>query len=75
MLICEKCGATFDEPKIIKELHPYGMGTAAEEWAVCPHCESTSIAEAQLCKRCDTYVVELLDGELCECCCGDLYGE
>lgn len=75
MLICEECNATFDEPKIIEEPHPYGMGYAAERWAVCPDCGSTSITEAKLCKRCDTYVAELVDDELCDCCCGDLYGE
>jgi len=42
---CEDCGYIFDEPKIIYERHPYGMGYATEEFAVCPHCKSTSFVE------------------------------
>ena len=68
MLICEECNTTFDNPKIINEYHPYGMGYAAERWAVCPHCESTSIAEALLCKNCENYFTELVEDDLCEGC-------
>ena len=42
---CEECGYIFDEPKIIYERHPYGMGYATEEFAVCPCCKSTSFEE------------------------------
>ena len=75
MWICEDCGAVFDEAKIIEEHHPYGMTYATEYWAACPHCESTNIEEARFCERCERYVVELQDGELCDVCYEDMYGE
>ena len=61
MLICNECGAVFEEPKIIAEKHPYGMSYATEHWAVCPHCDSTDIQDAQRCTRCESYVAELRD--------------
>lgn len=75
MFFCEDCGLVFEEPKTIYEHHPYGMGTAAEEWHVCPHCKSPNIAEAKQCNCCGEYFAELEDGDLCDVCYGDLYGE
>ena len=72
MFICNECGELFEEPKIIEEHHPYGMGYATEEWAVCPHCKETDFQEAKQCSRCGEYVAELEDG-LCDVCYGDMY--
>lgn len=74
MYICNNCGEVFEDCKIIKEHHPYGMGTATESWAVCPHCEDTDIQEAKKCERCGEYVAERHEG-LCEVCYGDMHGE
>ena len=74
MFICNNCGAIFEDCKIIEEHHPYGMGYATEEWAVCPHCEDTDFAEAEECKRCGELFAELDEG-LCDVCYGDMYGE
>ena len=72
MYICNNCGETFEDCKIIVEHHPYGMTSATEYWSVCPHCESTDFAEAKKCERCGEYVAELEDG-LCDVCYGDMY--
>ena len=72
MYICNNCEEVFDEPKIIEEHHPYGMGYATEEFYVCPHCEDTDIQEAEQCTRCGEYVAEAEEG-LCEFCYDDLY--
>lgn len=72
MFICNECGEIFETPKIIEEHHPYGMGYAVEEWAVCPHCEETDFQEARQCTQCGEYVAELEDG-LCDVCYGDMY--
>ena len=74
MYICNNCGHVFSECKTIYEHHPYGMGTAAEAWAVCPHCEDNDFQEAKECERCGELVAELNDG-LCDCCHGDMYGK
>ena len=73
MFICRECEAIFDEPKIIEEHHPYGMTYATEEWAVCPHCESTNFNEAKQCTRCSALVAELDEG-LCDVCSDDMWG-
>lgn len=74
MFICNNCGEVFETPDTYEEHHPYGMGTAAERWAVCPHCEDTDFVEAKQCERCGELVAELQDG-LCDVCYGDVYGE
>lgn len=74
MYICNNCGAVFSEPDTYEEHHPYGMGYAAEKWAVCPFCEETDYSEAKQCERCGEFAAELNNG-LCECCYGDMYGE
>ena len=74
MFICNECGATFEEFKVIKEPRPYGEGVAYEEFAVCPHCEDTDIDEAKQCERCSELVAELHNG-LCDVCHGDMYGK
>lgn len=74
MYICNECGEVFSEPKIIEEHHPYGMGYATEDWAVCPCCGEEDICEAKKCKRCGEYFAELHEG-YCDCCYGDMYGE
>ena len=71
MFICEDCGYVFEEPKTIEEHHPYGMGYATEQLAVCPHCRSYNFDEAKQCDRCGEYVAELHDG-LCDICYSDL---
>ncbi len=72
MYICNSCGAIFEECKIIEEHHPYGMGTAAEEWYVCPECEDNDFDKAHQCTRCGEYVAEIEDG-LCNVCWDDMY--
>ena len=74
MYICNNCGETFEEPKIYEEHHPYGMGYATEEFAVCPHCGEGDIEEAYMCCRCDEYVAQTFKG-LCEACYDEVYGE
>lgn len=74
MYICNNCGEVFETPATYEEHHPYGMGTATEEWAVCPHCEDTNYSEAKQCERCGELVAELHEG-LCDCCYGDMYDE
>ena len=74
MYICEDCGSVFDEPKIVYERHPYGMGYATEAFGICPHCKSSNFDTAKRCSRCDEYVAELHD-ELCDICYEDMYGE
>ena len=74
MFICNNCSETFYEYDTYNEYHPYGDGTAAETWAVCPYCSDTDFDEAKKCKRCGEYVAELDEG-LCEYCHGDIYGE
>ena len=74
MYICNNCESVFDGYEIVEEHHPYGEGTAAESWAVCPYCKDNDFTEAEQCKLCGEFVVELLDG-LCEVCYGDMYGE
>lgn len=74
MYICNNCGAIFETPSIYEEHHPYGMTSATEIWAICPHCEDTEIEDAKQCERCGEYFAELHEG-LCDCCYGDMYGE
>ena len=73
MIICHDCGELFEDPKTVIEYHPYGMGYAPEEHYVCPHCESSDIAEAKQCKRCGEYFAELEDDDLCDLCYGEMY--
>lgn len=74
MYICNNCGLVFEDCKIDRQFHPYGMGYAAEEFAVCPHCNDTDFDEAKQCEMCGEFVAELEDG-LCDCCHGDMYGK
>ena len=74
MFICENCGYVFEDHKVIKERHPYGMSYATEEWYVCPHCNDSNTVEAQECERCGEYVAKLEDG-LCDVCYEDMYGK
>lgn len=74
MYICNKCGAVFEDCKIDRQFHPYGMGSAAEEFAVCPRCNDTDFDEAKQCKMCGEFFAELNEG-LCDVCYGDMYGE
>lgn len=72
MYICEECGQTFEEPKIIEEHHPYGMGYAVETFAVCPNCGEAGIEKMKQCSRCGEYVAELKNG-LCDIWYSDMY--
>ena len=74
MYICNNCGKTFDDYKVIEEHHPYGMGYATEKWAVCPHCKDSDFSEAKECEHCGELFATLNEG-LCDVCYGDLYGE
>ena len=74
MFYCEDCEAVFSEPDGEKDYHPYGMGYAAESYAVCPYCRSTDISEAKECERCGEYFGELYEG-LCDVCYEDMYGK
>jgi hypothetical protein len=67
------CERQFDEPKIVEQAAPYGMGSAAEKWAVCPFCSSANIIRAAECEHCGEYTIELKQG-LCDCCYADIYG-
>lgn len=72
MYICNDCGAVFEDFKVVREAHPYGMGVAFEEWAYCPHCDSGDFEEAKECERCGEYFVSLTDG-LCDLCYEEMY--
>lgn len=74
MYICNKCEAVFETPDTYKEHHPYGMTSATEIFAVCPHCGDTDFDEAKRCEHCGEFVAELHEG-LCDVCYGDMYGE
>lgn len=74
MYICNSCGAVFETPAVYEEHHPYGSGTATEEFSICPSCRDTDFDEAQKCERCGEYVAELED-DLCEECWDEMYGE
>lgn len=74
MYICNNCGAVFETPRTHEEHHPYGMTSATEIWAICPHCDDTDFSDAKQCEHCGEFVAELHDG-LCDVCHGDMYGE
>ena len=72
MYICNYCGETFEDCKIIEEHHPYGSTTAIENWYVCPYCNDTDFEEAQRCERCGEFVADLQEG-LCDICHSEVY--
>ena len=74
MYICNECGLVFENYETYEEHHPYGMTSATETWAVCPHCGEAGFEEAKECSRCGNFVAELTDG-LCDCCYEEMYGE
>jgi hypothetical protein len=74
MYICNKCEAVFETPDTYEEHHPYGMTSAIEYFAVCPHCGDTDFDGAMQCEHCGEFVAELHEG-LCDVCYGDMYGE
>lgn len=67
MFKCYCCNATFLEPKIIEEHHPYGMGYATETFAVCPYC-GDNFEEATQCTKCGEWFFK---DELTNCICED----
>ncbi len=80
MYICNNCEAVFSSPDTHEEHHPYGMGTAAEHFSICPSCSSTDFEEAKQCERCGELFAHLEyvqghKGGLCEGCHEELYGE
>ena len=76
MFICDNCGATFEDYKIIKDPRPYGIGVAYEEYACCPQCKETEISEAKECSHCGrVFAKDELEDGLCDVCHGDMYGE
>lgn len=76
MWICDDCGAIFDDDDCvtITEWHPYGEGVAGEDWAACPHCQSTNMSKAKKCSRCGEWVAETRE-DLCDVCYEDMYDE
>jgi formylmethanofuran dehydrogenase subunit E len=55
MLVCDECGSTFEEPKVIVEKH--GFDTPPfEVYKACPLCSGPCIAETFRCDYCREYV-------------------
>ena len=71
MYICNECEEVFEQPKVVVERHPWGMGYAEEEFCECPCCGSGNFEEAEECSLCGEYVAELEDG-LCNICYSDM---
>lgn len=68
---CLECGNIFEEgeQEIWYEHHPYGMGTASEEFSGCPICKG-DFEETKQCKICGGEFLEdeLLGGCVCDEC-------
>lgn len=68
---CLECGHIFEEGEQATwyEHHPYGMGTASEEFSGCPLCNG-DYEETKQCKICGGEFLEdeLLGGCVCEEC-------
>ena len=68
---CLECGHIFDEGEqaIWEEHHPYGMGTASEEFSGCPVCKG-DYEETKQCKFCKGEFLEeeLNGGFVCDEC-------
>jgi hypothetical protein len=68
---CLECGHVFEEGEqaIWYEYHPYGMGTASEEFSGCPLCKG-DYEETKHCKICggDFLKDELNGGCVCDEC-------
>ena len=79
MLICNDCGAIFDEDDVVLQgqAHPYGEGLVGEYHSVCPSCKEGDIVEAVMCTRCgkqDHKDFMEFDNEL-NYVCGECYDE
>lgn len=74
MYICKNCGDTFSTPDYIKQYHPYGNSSAAENIAVCPSCSDNNIAEAIECEECGEWC-ERTFTRLCDDCNEVIYGK
>lgn len=68
MFRCEECGHLFEdgEQKVWYEHHPYGMGTASEEFSGCPLCEG-NYEKIEPCKICGSYEHDI-EEEYCDDC-------
>jgi DNA-directed RNA polymerase subunit RPC12/RpoP len=68
---CLECGHIFEEGECASwyEHHPYGMGTASEEFSGCPLCKG-DYEETKQCKICGGEFLEdeLLNGNVCRDC-------
>lgn len=68
---CLECGHIFEEGEQATwaEHHPYGMGTASEEFSGCPICKG-DFEKTKQCKICGGEFLEdeLLGGCVCEDC-------
>ena len=77
-LVCENCGAVFDENDAAKEtfrhteIHPY----FTESWVACPSCLSTDVEDAAYCYRCGEPVKysDLVGGYYCKSCIREMRG-
>ena len=73
MFKCCDCERTFEEPKIVGELRPYGERWVTENFAACPYCGG-SFENAYICKNCEEYFFENeLTDHCCETCFEELY--
>jgi hypothetical protein len=71
---CLECGHIFEEGEQARweEHHPYGMGSATEEFSGCPVCNG-GFKETKQCKICGgEFLEDELNDGVCESCIDDL---
>jgi predicted amidophosphoribosyltransferase len=70
--ICNECGATFQEPKVLPYEFEHAFGVKTGTVYACPHCNSSYISEPSLCKNCNSYNYVKPGEILCKDCRSDL---